>query len=185
VQRADGIAEVARHPRAPRASRRPRGEATVVPSTLRDFEGVIQFLPATDNSTSVVCRGADSTYTVSGARDHYREQSRAGGFLLERVPEFNNFFSEIPTHPSQTFRCAGPPVPFSAQPERGCPASTAWALLLGHCTRGGGERGTGAIQRRMGRRARGTGGMRGRVGRGARSAGVVQGRVGRRARGEE
>ena len=48
----------------------------------------------------------DPVYTVSGARDHYREQSRAGGFLLERVPEFNNFFSEIPTHPSQTFRCA-------------------------------------------------------------------------------
>ena len=48
---------------------------------------------------------ADPVYTVSGARDHYREQSRAGGFLLERVPEFNNFFSEIPTHPSQTFRC--------------------------------------------------------------------------------
>jgi hypothetical protein len=47
----------------------------------------------------------DPVYTVSGARDHYREQSRAGGFLLERVPEFNNFFSEIPTHPSQTFRC--------------------------------------------------------------------------------
>eukprot|EP00227_Mantoniella_beaufortii_P019466 CAMPEP_0197584104 /NCGR_PEP_ID=MMETSP1326-20131121/6810_1 /TAXON_ID=1155430 /ORGANISM="Genus nov. species nov., Strain RCC2288" /LENGTH=1093 /DNA_ID=CAMNT_0043148417 /DNA_START=227 /DNA_END=3508 /DNA_ORIENTATION=+ len=46
----------------------------------------------------------DLVYTVSGARDHYREQSRAGGFLLERVPEFNNFFSEIPTHPSQTFR---------------------------------------------------------------------------------
>mmetsp|Transcript_38530 Transcript_38530/g.46566 ORF Transcript_38530/g.46566 Transcript_38530/m.46566 type:complete len:908 (-) Transcript_38530:403-3126(-) len=46
----------------------------------------------------------DTTYTVSGPRDHYREQSRAAGFLLERVPEYVNFFSELPTHPSQTYR---------------------------------------------------------------------------------
>ncbi|KAK3288918.1 hypothetical protein CYMTET_3624 [Cymbomonas tetramitiformis] len=46
----------------------------------------------------------DTTYTVSGPRDHYREQSRAAGFLLERCPEFKNFYSELPTHPSQTFR---------------------------------------------------------------------------------
>ena len=46
----------------------------------------------------------DTIYTVSGARDHFREQSRTSGFQIERVPEFKNFFSELPTHPSQTFR---------------------------------------------------------------------------------
>lgn len=41
---------------------------------------------------------------MSGARDHFREQSRASGFQIERVAEFRNFFSELPTHPSQTYR---------------------------------------------------------------------------------
>ena len=49
-------------------------------------------------------RHADTVYTVSGARDHFREQSRASGFQIERVAEFRNFFSELPTHPSQTYR---------------------------------------------------------------------------------
>lgn len=46
----------------------------------------------------------DKNYTVSGSRDYYRDQARAGGFTLERVPQYGNFFSEIPTYPSQTVR---------------------------------------------------------------------------------
>ena len=46
----------------------------------------------------------DRVYTVSGSRDFYRDQARAGGFTLERVPEYGNFFSEVPTYPSQTVR---------------------------------------------------------------------------------
>ena len=42
----------------------------------------------------------DPSYTVSGARDHYREQSKANGLYVERVPDYSNFFSELPTHPS-------------------------------------------------------------------------------------
>ncbi len=46
----------------------------------------------------------DKDYSVSGARDFYRDQARAGGFTLERVPQYGNLFSEIPTYPSQTVR---------------------------------------------------------------------------------
>ena len=46
----------------------------------------------------------DKDYTVSGSRDFYRDQARAGGFTLERVPQYGNLFSEIPTYPSQTVR---------------------------------------------------------------------------------
>ncbi|KAK9815791.1 hypothetical protein WJX72_009513 [[Myrmecia] bisecta] len=46
----------------------------------------------------------DTTYTVSGVRDHYRSQTQAGGIKLERVPQFDNFFSELAHHPAQSFR---------------------------------------------------------------------------------
>ena len=46
----------------------------------------------------------DPSYTVSGARDHYREQSKANGLYVERVPDYSNFFSELPTHPSSSYR---------------------------------------------------------------------------------
>ena len=49
-------------------------------------------------------RRADPSYTVSGARDHYREQSTANGLYVERVPDYSNFFSELPTHPSSSYR---------------------------------------------------------------------------------
>ncbi|DBA91605.1 hypothetical protein WJX77_012297 [Trebouxia sp. C0004] len=46
----------------------------------------------------------DSTYTVSAQQDHYREQSRAGGICLGRVPQYDNLFSALGHHPAQTFR---------------------------------------------------------------------------------
>ena len=46
----------------------------------------------------------DPSYTVSGARDHYREQSKANGLYVERVPDYSNFFSELRTHPSSSYR---------------------------------------------------------------------------------
>lgn len=47
---------------------------------------------------------SDPVYTVSGARDHYRQQTRAGGFNLERAPEYPNMFSELPHYPPSTYR---------------------------------------------------------------------------------
>lgn len=47
---------------------------------------------------------ADNTYTVSGARDHYKQQGQAG-FVLEQVPEHANFFSDLKHYPKSTFRC--------------------------------------------------------------------------------
>jgi len=46
----------------------------------------------------------DPTFSVSGARDHYREQSRSGGFSVERVRNFPNYFSEVPSHPSGGYK---------------------------------------------------------------------------------
>ncbi|KAF6260038.1 solute carrier, TRAMD3 or PAT1-domain-containing protein [Scenedesmus sp. NREL 46B-D3] len=48
---------------------------------------------------------ADPSYTVSGARDHYKQQG-SGGFLIEKVPEHANLFSELQHHPTSTFRIA-------------------------------------------------------------------------------
>ena len=47
---------------------------------------------------------ADTTYSVAGARDHYREQNRNAGVVLERLPEYSNMFSKLPHHPSTTYR---------------------------------------------------------------------------------
>eukprot|EP00982_Pelagococcus_subviridis_P015504 31405-Pelagococcus_subviridis.AAC.19 len=54
-----------------------------------------------------VLRRADPhVYTVSGARDHYREQTRGAGATLRRVQEFDTMYSEVASHPSHTYRCA-------------------------------------------------------------------------------
>ena len=42
---------------------------------------------------------ADPVYTVSGARDHYREQARGAGNTLERVPVSSNYFADGATSP--------------------------------------------------------------------------------------
>lgn len=47
---------------------------------------------------------ADGTYTVSGARDHYRQQTVAGGFNVERAPHYPHMFSELPHYPATSFR---------------------------------------------------------------------------------
>ena len=47
---------------------------------------------------------ADPNFTVSGARDHYRQQAQSSGVVLERVSEFGNFFSELPNFPAQSLR---------------------------------------------------------------------------------
>lgn len=47
----------------------------------------------------------DTTYTVSGARDHFRDQLRSGAVQIEPVKEFSNFFSVLPHHPDATARC--------------------------------------------------------------------------------
>jgi len=44
------------------------------------------------------------TYTVSGARDHFRQQAAAGGFQVERAPNYPAMFSELPHHPATAFR---------------------------------------------------------------------------------
>ena len=47
---------------------------------------------------------ADTVYTVSSAADHYREQTKRGGFSVERAPDYANFTSALPHHPATTFR---------------------------------------------------------------------------------
>lgn len=51
-----------------------------------------------------LCKFADTTYVTSSARDHYRQQTVAGGFMVERAPEYANMFSKLPQYPSTTFR---------------------------------------------------------------------------------
>lgn len=46
----------------------------------------------------------DGVYTVSGPRDHYRQQTMAGGFMVERCPDYANFTSDLPQYPSTTYR---------------------------------------------------------------------------------
>lgn len=48
---------------------------------------------------------ADNTYTVSGARDHFRDQLRSGAVQIEAVKDYGNFFSVLPHHPDATARC--------------------------------------------------------------------------------
>eukprot|EP00195_Chlamydomonas_chlamydogama_P000588 CAMPEP_0202922768 /NCGR_PEP_ID=MMETSP1392-20130828/78098_1 /ASSEMBLY_ACC=CAM_ASM_000868 /TAXON_ID=225041 /ORGANISM="Chlamydomonas chlamydogama, Strain SAG 11-48b" /LENGTH=1175 /DNA_ID=CAMNT_0049616413 /DNA_START=82 /DNA_END=3609 /DNA_ORIENTATION=- len=46
----------------------------------------------------------DNTYTVSGARDHYRQQTVAGGFMVERAPNYPTMFSELPHFPATAYK---------------------------------------------------------------------------------
>ena len=49
---------------------------------------------------------------VSGARDYIKEANRAANLVLEKVPEYRNYFSELPNHPNLTMRLApGQKVP--------------------------------------------------------------------------
>ncbi|GAQ85930.1 hypothetical protein KFL_002610160 [Klebsormidium nitens] len=68
----------------------------------------------------------DPLYTVSGARDHYRQQAQSAGYTLEKVPNFPNFFSEVPTFPAQSLRLKAandvPPfVPRDFRPDQPAP----------------------------------------------------------------
>jgi hypothetical protein len=51
---------------------------------------------------------ADAVYTVSGARDHYRAQTVAGGFALDKAPDYPNMFSVLPHFPASGYRCRRP-----------------------------------------------------------------------------
>ncbi len=53
---------------------------------------------------------ADPVYTVSGARDHYREQARGAGNTLERVPVSSNYFADGANFPAHEQRCVLGPV---------------------------------------------------------------------------
>lgn len=69
---------------------------------MTSFEYRAQFPSATQcGSLNWLC--ADTTYTVSGARDHYKQQGQAG-FVLQKLPEHNNLFSELKHYPNSTFR---------------------------------------------------------------------------------
>lgn len=61
------------------------------------------------------CR-ADKTYTVGGAKDRFRDEVKAAGPGIERVPEYGNYFSDLPTHPSKSGRL-----------KRTAPSLPAWA----------------------------------------------------------
>jgi hypothetical protein len=63
---------------------------------------------------------ADTTYTVSGARDHYKQQGQAG-FVLKQVPEHANFFSDLKHYPKSTFR-------FVTLFRAACPAGCAFIM---------------------------------------------------------
>lgn len=46
---------------------------------------------------------SDPTYTVSGVRDHLKQQGQAGAFVVQKVPEHANLFSELKHYPASTF----------------------------------------------------------------------------------
>jgi hypothetical protein len=60
--------------------------------------------------TTLSCR-ADATYSVSGAKDHYKAQRQAAAVAVEKVPAFDNLFSELQHHPASSYRCRAPPRP--------------------------------------------------------------------------
>ena len=64
---------------------------------------------------------ADPVYTVSGARDHYREQARGAGNTLERVPVSSNYFADGANFPAHEQRCVLGPV--AGSPPRALNAS--------------------------------------------------------------
>lgn len=67
---------------------------------------------------------ADPVYTVSGARDHYREQARATN-ATETVPVRENMFAEGANYPAHETRCVRAP-----SPERPLPSIAALAKSL-------------------------------------------------------
>ena len=66
----------------------------------------------------------DPVYTVSGARDHYREQARATN-ATETVPVRENMFAEGANYPAHETRCVRAP-----SPERPLPSIAALAKSL-------------------------------------------------------
>ena len=78
---------------------------------------------------------ADPDFTVSGARDHYRQQAQSSGVVLERVSEFGNFFSELPNFPAQSLRLRASDkvpahVPRGYRPLATTRSEVAWKLPL-------------------------------------------------------
>ena len=75
----------------------------------------------------------DPLFTVSGPQDHYREQGRVGGYSFERVPDFGNMFSELPTAPAHGFQVKmNKQVPtFVSQDPLGGPSQGAFAAAAG------------------------------------------------------
>ncbi|WIA14289.1 hypothetical protein OEZ85_002823 [Tetradesmus obliquus] len=66
---------------------------------------LLEVVAGQQGASAGAAAAADPTYTVSGARDHYRQQS-SGGFLIEKVPEHANLFSELQQYPATSFRLA-------------------------------------------------------------------------------
>ncbi|MEW5301113.1 MAG: hypothetical protein WDW36_003993 [Sanguina aurantia] len=46
----------------------------------------------------------DATYSVSGARDHHRQQTVSGGFMLQKTADFPNMFSQLQHYPATTYK---------------------------------------------------------------------------------
>ena len=65
---------------------------------------------------------ADPVYTVSGARDHYREQARATN-ATETVPVRENMFAEGANYPAHETRCVRAPSPERPLPSIAAPAA--------------------------------------------------------------
>lgn len=49
---------------------------------------------------------ADTTYSASNAKDHFKFQRQSAPVAVEKVPAFDNLFSELPHHPAASYRCA-------------------------------------------------------------------------------
>lgn len=60
----------------------------------------------------------DPVYTVSNQTVHIQEHQRSQMSNVERVPEWNNMFSEVRTHPRHNYRMKPPKVPMPAFPPR-------------------------------------------------------------------
>jgi Cilia- and flagella-associated protein 91 len=85
----------------PQHARTPGGDNPIHVQVHVDFPQVNPLDVAPTPHTDL---GADTVYTVSSAADHFREQTRRGGFALERAPDFANFTSALHHYPATTFR---------------------------------------------------------------------------------
>ena len=74
---------------------------------------------------------ADPVYTVSGARDHYREQARATN-ATETVPVRENMFAEGANYPAHETRCVRAPSPERPLPSIAAPAKSLSRPYLAH-----------------------------------------------------